>query len=141
MARTWSRAGAMVIGRHLFDIVNGWEGRPSVGDHVFVVTHEAPGDWGHPDAPFTFVTDGLESAVRRALAAAGGRDVSLTAGDLCGQALRLGLVDEIRMDLAPVVLGSGKRYFGDYDGPPLLLDEIDNVQGDRVTHLGYRLRK
>jgi dihydrofolate reductase len=139
LARTWPRVGAAIIGRRLFDITDGWKGRPANGDHVFVVTHGAPTDWDHPDAPFTFVTDGLESAVRRALAFAGERDVSLTAGDLAGQALRLGLVDEIRMDVAPVILGSGKRFFGDYDGSSLLLEEIESVLGDRVQHLGYRV--
>ena len=57
MRDAWPQQGAMVIGRHLFDITDGWKGRPSVGDHVFVVTHEPPTDWNHPDAPFTFVDD------------------------------------------------------------------------------------
>jgi len=139
MRRTWPRIGAAIIGRRLFDITDGWKGRPANGDHVFVVTHRAPADWPYPDAPFTFVTDGLESAVRQALALAGDRDVSLTAGNLAGQALRLGLVDGIAMDLAPVILGSGVRFFGDFDGASLLLEETDNVPGDHVTHLAFRV--
>lgn len=82
-----------MIGRRLFDLTDGWHGRPAVGDHVFVVTHEAPTDWPHPDAPFTFVTDGLGSAIEQARTFAGDREVSLTAGDLTGQALAAGLVD------------------------------------------------
>src|SRR5262249_18170197 len=57
----WRVIGADVIGRRLFDLTNGWNGRPAVGDAVFVVTHEPPVDWPYPDAPFTFVTDGLHS--------------------------------------------------------------------------------
>ncbi len=138
---TWSTIGASVIGRRLFDITNGWNGRPAVGDAVFVVTHEPPTDWPFPDAPFTFVTDGLAAAIARAKAAAGDRDVSLTGGDLCGQALEAGLVDELRVELVPVVFGAGVRFFGGFAGPPALLDDPEIVQGDRVTHLRYRVRR
>ena len=59
----WSTIGADVIGRRLFDLTNGWNGCPAVGNAVFVVTHQPPTDWPYPDAPFTFVTDGLHSAL------------------------------------------------------------------------------
>ncbi len=137
----WSVIGADVIGRRLFDLTNGWNGRPVVGDHVFVVTHQPPADWPYPDAPFTFVTDGLHSAIAQAQAVAGDRDVSITPGNIAGQAFQAGLIDEVRIDLVPVVFGAGVRYFGDYAGSPLLLDDPQIVQGDRVTHLHYRLRK
>jgi dihydrofolate reductase len=138
---TWGNIGAVVIGRHLFDITDGWGGRPAVGDAVFVVTHQAPVDWAYPDAPFTFVTDGLPSAVAQARAHAGDRDVALAAGNLTGQALRAGLVDELAVDLVPVVFGAGVRFVGDYAGDPLLLDNPTVIQGDRVTHLRFRVRK
>jgi dihydrofolate reductase len=137
----WSTIGADVIGRRLFDLTNGWNGRPVVGEAVFVVTHQPPADWPYPDAPFTFVTDGLPSAIAQAQAVAGDRDVSITPGNLAGQAFQAGLIDEVRIDLVPVVFGAGVRYFGDYAGSPLLLDDPQIVQGDRVTHLHYRLRK
>jgi dihydrofolate reductase len=137
----WPAIGADVIGRRLFDLTNGWNGRPVVGDHVFVVTHQPPAGWPYPDAPFTFVTDGLPSALAQAQAVAGDRDVSITPGNIAGQAFQAGLIDEIRVDLVPVVFGAGVRYFGDYAGSPLLLDDPQIVQGDRVTHLHYRLRK
>ncbi|WP_328473904.1 dihydrofolate reductase family protein [Actinoplanes sp. NBC_00393] len=141
MKRTWSRIGVGVIGRRLFDLTDGWGGRPAAGDHVFVVTHEAPAGWAYPDAPFTFVTDGLASAIGQAKAAAGGRDVSLTGGDLLGQALAAGLVDEVQVDLVPVVFGKGVRFFGEFGGPPALLDDPEIVQGDRVIHLRFRVRR
>jgi dihydrofolate reductase len=139
----WSNVGPGVIGRRLFDLTDGWGGIPPVGDSVYVVTHRMPAEWieAHPDAPFTFVTDGVASALAKAQAVAGDRVVSLTAGDMTGQALAAGLVDELRIDLAPVLLGTGVRYFGDFTEAEQLLEDPAVVQGDRVTHLHYRLRK
>lgn len=137
----WSGIRCAVIGRRLFDITNGWDGRPAAGGHVFVVTHEPPADWAHPDAPFTFVTGGVAEAVARAKEYAGDGEVSLTPGDVGGQAFAAGLVDEVRIDLVPVVFGAGVHYFGSWAGAPLLLDDPDIVQGDRVTHLHHRVRR
>ncbi|HSO55217.1 MAG TPA: deaminase, partial [Actinomycetes bacterium] len=67
----WANAGASVIGRRLFDLTNGWNGKPPVGEAVFVVTHRPPEDWDFPDAPFTFVPDGVASAVAQAKELAG----------------------------------------------------------------------
>jgi dihydrofolate reductase len=139
----WRSVGSAVIGRRLFDLTDGWGGVPAVGDAVFVVTHQVPAEWvaAHRDAPFTFVTDGLASAIGKAQAVAGDRVVALTAGDLTGQALAAGLVDELRVDLVPVLLGTGVRYFGDFTGAERLLENPTVVEGDRVTHLHYRIRK
>ena len=133
----WSNVGASVIGRRLFDLTNGWEGRPSAGDAVFVVTHNAPTDWPFPNAPFTFVTDGVQSAIEQAKAFAGGKDVSVTAGDIGGQALAAKLVDVVEVALVPVVFGDGIRFFGDFVGPHVLLENPAVVQGDRVTHMTF----
>jgi dihydrofolate reductase len=137
----WANIGADVIGRRLFDLTNGWSGRPAVGDAVFVVTHHVPSEWPYPGAPFTFVIDGVQSAIAQAQAFAGDRDVSVNPGSIAGQAFTAGLVDEVRIDLVPVVFGAGVRFFGDYAGSPLLLDDPQIVQGDRVTHLHYSVRK
>jgi dihydrofolate reductase len=137
----WSNAGVSVIGRRLFDLTNGWNGKPPVGEAVVVVTHRPPEDWDFADAPFTFVTDGVERAVAQAKELAGDRVVSVTPGYVGGQAFRAGLVDEVLVDLVPVVFGAGVRYFGDYAGSPLLLENPEIVQGDRVTHLRYRMRQ
>jgi dihydrofolate reductase len=141
LREAWAGVAAGVIGRRLFDITNGWNGRPPVGEAVFVVTHRPPTDWDFPDAPFTFVTDGVASAVAQANAFAADRKVSVSPGNVGGQAVAAGLVDEVRVDLVPVVFGAGVRYFGDYAGSPLLLEDPRVVQGDRVTHLHYRLRR
>jgi dihydrofolate reductase len=79
--------------------------------------------------------------VAQAKAFAGDRVVSVSPGNVGGQAVAAGLVDEVRVDLVPVVFGAGVRYFGDYAGSPLLLENPRVVQGDRVTHLHYRLRR
>ncbi|MGH3889700.1 MAG: alpha/beta fold hydrolase [Pseudonocardiaceae bacterium] len=123
---------AVVIGRHLFDITNGWNGVPAAGDHIFVVTHQPPTGWEFPDAPFTFVTDGVTSAIEHARAVAGDGDVSVTAGDIGGQALEAGLVDEVHLSLVPVLFGSGKRFFGSFTGAPQMLE---NPQSSRA--IGY----
>ena len=118
----WLRVRALVIGRRLFDYSSGWGGVPAIGEHVFVVTHTPPTDWAYPDAPFTFVPDGVGNAVARAREFAGDGDVSVTAGDVGGQALQAGLIDEVHYDLVPVVLGSGRPFFGTVTDGPLMLD-------------------
>ena len=138
---TWPNIAALVIGRRLFDLTNGCNGRPAIGEAVFVVTHQPPENWPFPGAPYTFVTDGLAAAVAQAKAYAGDRDVAVTAGNMTGQAIGAGLVDEVAVAMVPVVFGSGIRFFGDYAGPPILLDNPWVVEGDRVTHLHYRVRK
>ncbi|GAA2043587.1 dihydrofolate reductase family protein [Agromyces tropicus] len=137
----WDRIGATVVGRHVFDLTDGWDGTPPGGvDHVVVVTHRPePRGWD-PGAPFHFV-DGVEAAVAAAQELAGERIVEVAAGDVGGQALAAGLVDEVRMDVAPVVLGSGKRYFGSVHAQHLLEDPDEVIRGDRVLHLRYRVRR
>src|SRR3954453_13639791 len=129
---------ACVIGRRLFDLTNGWGGVPPNGEHVFVVTHEPPTDWEFQDtAPFTFVTD-VRAAIEQAKAFAGDRDVSVSAGQMAGAALREGLIDQVVLNLVPAVLGSGRPFFGTGAvAEPVLFDEPRIVVGKRVTHLVY----
>ena len=131
---------AAVVGRHLFDLTNGWNGVPPAGEHVFVVTHEPPTGWPFPNAPFTFVTSGVTAAIERARAVAADGDVSVSAGDVGGQALMAGLVDEIHLNVVPVVFGSGKRFFGTYAAGHMLLEDPRIIPGDRVVHLMYTVR-
>jgi dihydrofolate reductase len=136
----WERIGATVMGRHLFDLTNGWEGRPPAGDHIVVVSHRPKPDGWHPEASAQFVADvGEAIAVAKRLAA--GRDVAVTAGDVGGQALALGLIDEVAMDVVPVVFGTGKRYFGGVTDRHLLDDPHAVIKGNRVLHLLYRPRR
>src|SRR5262249_37640744 len=114
LRQAWSTIGADVIGRRLFDLTNGWNGRPVVGEAVFVLTHRPPTDWPYPDAPFTFVTDGLGSALAQAQAVAGGRDVSINPGHIAGAAFAAGLIDEVRPDPGPVGFRAGGRLLRDF---------------------------
>ncbi|RVU17653.1 dihydrofolate reductase [Streptomyces antnestii] len=136
----WADLGVLVIGRHLFDLTNGWEGSPPAGEHVVVVSHRPRPEGWHPEASYFFVDD-VARAVAKAGELAGDRTVGVAAGDVGGQALALGLVDEVAMDVVPVVFGSGKRYFGPVDSQHLLEDPHVVVQGDRVLHLRYKVRR
>jgi dihydrofolate reductase len=135
----WERIGVTVIGRHLFDLTNGWEGVPPTGEHIVVVTHRPRPEGWHPEASCRFVDD-VAAAIAVAKELAGERDVAVAAGDAGGQAFALGLIDEVAMDVVPVVFGSGKRYFGAADGRRLMEDAEVVIQGDRVLHLRYRVR-
>ena len=138
---TTSRTAVMVCGRRLFDITDGWEGVPPNGEHVVVVTHRPADDWPHAGtAPFTFVPD-VRTGVEQARALAGDRDVTVTAGDVGGQALRAGLVDRVVLSLVPVVLGSGRPFFGAGGPPEIQFEDPVVVQGKRVTHLVYDGRR
>ncbi|WP_163543342.1 dihydrofolate reductase family protein [Occultella kanbiaonis] len=136
----WDSIGATIMGRHLFDLTNGWEAKPPAGEHLVVVSHRPKPDGWHPEADVPFfenVPDAVADASRRA----GSGVVAVCAGDVGGQALAAGLVDEVAMDVVPVVFGSGKRYFGPVDVQYLLDDPHTVIQGNRVLHLRYRVRK
>ena len=137
----WDAIGVTIAGRHVFDLTDGWDGVPPSGvEHVVVVTHRPPPDGWDTKEPFHFV-DGIEGAVALAKELAGDRIVEVAAGDVGGQVFAAGLVDEVRMDIAPVVLGSGKRYFGSVDAPHLLGDPDTVIQGNRVLHVHYRVAR
>ena len=138
---TWDAIGAMVIGRHLFDITNGWEGKPPAGEHVVVVSHRGKPDGWHPEASYHFVDDVAQAVAKAKELAGDDATVAVAAGDVGGQALALGLVDVVAMDVVPVVFGSGKKYFGPVDGQHLLEDPDVIIQGDRVLHLRFRVRR
>jgi dihydrofolate reductase len=137
----WDEIGVTIAGRHVFDITDGWDGTPPGGiDHVVVVSHRPPPEGWDREAPFHFV-DGIEAALARARKLAGDRTVEVAAGDVGGQVLAAGFVDEVRMDVVPVVLGSGKPYFGSVDAQHLLDDPDVIIQGNRVLHLRYGVRR
>jgi dihydrofolate reductase len=136
----WESIGVIVMGRRLFDLVNGWEGDPPTGDHVVVVSHRPKPEGWHPEASYHFVDD-VTAAIAKAQELAGDRTVAVNAGDVGGQILAAGLVDEVAMDVVPVVFGSGKRYFGSIEGQHLLEDPDVVVQGDRVLHLRFKVRR
>ena len=137
--RRWTaELGAIVCGRTLFDVVDGWGGRHPLDVPVVVVTHRVPSEWvrNHSDAPFDFVTEGVSAALARAQEIAGPRTVAATAGTIAAQCLQLGLLDVVAIDLVPVVMGSGRPFF-----PGLPIEDVQLgdpevcIPSTRVTHL------
>ncbi len=137
----WNTIGAMVAGRRMFDIAHAWGGYPPGGGPCFIVTHNPPQEWLKDGSPFTFVTDGVKSAVRQAKIAAGNKNVSISSANIMQQCLKAGLLDEIHVDLVPVLLGSGVRLFEHLGSAPIQLETIRVVEAQDVTHLRYRVVK
>jgi len=153
MREIWQTVGAIVAGRRMFDLAHGWGGSHPLNVPTFVVSHsmpELPESWPR-DAPFTFVTDatdgtgGLESAVERAIEqakkVAGEKTVIVAGANIAQQALKAGLVDEIEIDLVPVLLGRGIRLFEYLGVEPIKLERTFAVLAPDVTHLRFRVKR
>lgn len=141
MAEAWHNIGATVMGRRMFEHgEEPWGDNPPFHMPVFVVTHHARKPLVKAGGTtFTFVADGIESAIEQARAAAGDKDVSVAGGaNVIQQLLRAGLLDEIQIHLIPVLLGDGTRLFEHTGTQPIEL-EIDRViDSTGVTHLRFR---
>jgi dihydrofolate reductase len=132
--------GAVVTGRRTYDIANAWGGNgPLPGLPLFVLTHHVPEHVPRGESRYTFVTDGLESAIEQAKAAAGDKYVSLMGASIPQQCLRAGLLDEIQIHLAPVLLGSGVRLFDHLGTESIQLEAVRIVDAPGVTHLRFRV--
>jgi dihydrofolate reductase len=134
-----SELGAMLTGRRTFDAAGGWGGNHAWGP-AFVLTHHVPDGWPRPNSTVHFVTDGIESAVHQAKAAAAGKAVGVHGADTIQQCLNAGLLDEISVDIAAVLLGSGVRFFEHLARTPAVLGNPTVVAGVGVTHLRYPVR-
>jgi len=132
--------GAGVWGRRTFDIAHAWGGHPP-GSPCFIVTHDIPQEWVYEGSPFTFVTDGVESAIRKAKKTAGDKHVVICTASILQQCLNAGLMDEIHVDVAPLLLGNGVRLFDHLNIAPIELESIRVVDAPGVTHLGFRVVK
>src|ERR687896_1216271 len=136
-----TKMGAFVTGRRTFDITNGWGGSPPLGVPTFVLTHTVAQEWVYEGSPFTFVTDGIESAVEQAKALAGEKDVAVGAASIVQQCIRAGLLDEIHIDLVPVLLVGGVRLFDHLGRTPIELKSTRVIEAPSVTHLTFRVLK
>jgi dihydrofolate reductase len=135
-----STFGADVWGRKTFDITRGWGGHPP-NKPCFIVTHSVLQEWVKPGSPFIFVTDGIESAIRQAKQAAGEKDVGVCTANILQQCLSANLMDEIRIDLVPVLLGDGVRLFEHIGIRPIDLECVQVIEAPGVTHLTFRVIK
>ena len=131
--------GALIGGRRYFDLAEGWGGNHPMGVPVYILTHEPPADWPS-DSTIRFVTDGLESAVAQATEAAQGKDIGVATPSLVRQCLDAGLLDELQINVVPLVMGEGKPYFEGIERHVQLKDP-EVIEGTRVTHLRYRIDK
>jgi dihydrofolate reductase len=132
--------GALVAGRRLFDVANGWGDNHPAGAPVVVVTHHPPEDAAKRWPRTTFV-DGVDAAITEARKVAGDQDVTIASPTITQQALDLGLVDEVCVSLVPVLFGEGIPYFAKLDRGHLLLDDPIVIQGRRALHLRYPVRR
>ena len=139
----FAAVGALISGRRLFDITNGWGGRHPVDAPVVVLTNRgAPDEWvkEHPNAPFTFVGD-LDTALATAKEIAGDKNVSVAGPNVIQQVINAGEMDEIAVSLVPVLIGEGIPFFGKLVKPPVRLEGPRVVEGEGVTHLYYTVKR
>jgi dihydrofolate reductase len=132
-------AGAFLVGRRLYDLTNGWNARPPADAPMVVLTHDPPDDWPRGGVQIVFATD-IESAVAKASKLAGERVVAVAGAATARACLDAGLLDEITVNLIPVVLGKGIPWFAGADGP-VRLEDPEIVAARGVTHLSYRVRR
>jgi dihydrofolate reductase len=144
LAESLRNEGAVVIGRRMFDLAEQpWGDEPPFRLPVFVLTHRPrPALAKRGGTTFTFVTDGIETALAQAQAAANGKDVSVGGGaSVIQQALQAGLVDEIHIHLVALLLGAGVRLFDNLGAQPVKLELLRTAEGSGVTHLAYRVAR
>jgi dihydrofolate reductase len=139
-ADEWNAAGAVLVGRRTAELMDHWG-----GDHgglpIFVVSHRPPGPaarWGYPLV--TYVTDGIESAMAQAKAAAEGRDVQVRGASTGQRALEAGVLDEVQVHQIPVLLGGGRRLFDELPSE-IELEIVRVIDTPEATHIRYRVRR
>jgi dihydrofolate reductase len=139
--REWGKLGAIVTGRRDFDVSEAWGGNSPLGVPIFIVTHNVPQEWVEKESPFTFVTDGVESAIDKAKQVAGDKNVGVGGSKIVQQCLKARLLDELQIDLVPLLLGTGIRLFDHLGTEPVELESVGLIEGAGVTHLRYRVVK
>ena len=135
--------GAIVLGKRMYDVTNGWGDNPPFHVPVFVLTHEARDALvKEGGTTFTFVTDGIESALAQAREAAGEREIVVAGGaNTIQQYLKAGLIDEMQIHVAPVLLGHGIRLFDHLGTEHNVLEATRVIESPAVTHLRYRVTR
>ena len=133
------RTGAIVVGRRMFDNARGWGETPPFGKPVFVLTHEQREPLAKGGTTFSFVNDGVEAALEQALAAAGGKAVAIGGGaQTIQQFLQGGLLDELVIHVAPLLLGGGVRLFEGVEPGDVELERVEVIDSPSgVTHLRF----
>jgi len=141
--QTFRRTGVSIMGKRMFDLGERmWPEEAPFHTPVFVLTSEVREPWVRPGGTtFTFVNDGIDSALRQARAVAGGRDIRIAGGaDAIQQYLRAGLVDEFALAISPVMFGGGPRLFAGI-GRDVGVELVETIASPRVTHVRYAVHK
>jgi len=133
--------GVIISGRGMFDTAGAWGGKHPMGVPVIVVTHHIPQEWAFEGTPFTFATDGIEQALEKAREIAGNKNIGVGGADITRQFIKQGLLDEIHIDLVPVLLGQGVRLFEYLGIEPVELELIHASASPGVTHLSFKILK
>ena len=136
----WTAAGAVLAGRRTAELMDHWGGSHA-GLPIFVPSHRPPGPaarWGYPLV--TYVTEGIESAMEQAKAAAGDRDVQVRGAYVAQTALAAGVLDEVQIHQIPVLLGAGRRLF-DTLPSEIELEIVRVIDTPDATHIRYRVRR
>ena len=142
MDESFKTTGAVIMGRRWFDIGEGpWGDNPPFQVPCFVLTHDAHEKLFKGATTFTFVTDGIESALKQAQAAAGDKQVGVGGANTAQQYLSAGLLDEIQIHLVPVLLGEGRRLFEHIGTEQIELETTRVISSPGVTHLKFRVVK
>jgi dihydrofolate reductase len=143
LEESFARSGAIIIGLTMYEHAEGWGDRPPFGCSVFVLTHRGQEPLvKEGGTTFIFVTDGIESALTQARDAAGGKDVAIGGGaSAIRQYLAAGLLDELVLHIAPILLGGGKRLFDDGGAGTVAFEPIEAIGSPRVAHLRYRVKR
>jgi dihydrofolate reductase len=142
--RTFERTGVSIMGRRMFDLGERmWPEEAPFHTPVFVLTNEVREPWARPGGTiFHFVNDGIESALAQAHEVSGERDIRISGGaNVIVQYLNAGLVDELALELAPVVFGGGTPLFGGLDSDRIGLEIAEAIHSPVVTHLRYRVQR
>lgn len=138
-----SGLGVIISGRRLFDVAGAWGGKHPMNVPIVVLTHHPEtidDQWKQEGMPFTFATD-LHGAVEQARAIAGNKDIGVAGANVAQQCLKAGLLDDIGIDLVPVLLGDGISFFGTLGVDPIELEITDVTPAHGVTHLRYRVKQ
>jgi len=141
LRKNWGEIGALITGRRDFDVSKAWGGTSPFGVPILIVTHRPAPEWEQPGSPFLFVREGVEQALAQAQGIAGDKVVGISGTTIVQQCLRAGLLDGIRIHLAPVLLGAGIPLFATLGIDPIHLAITEVVATPTVTHLEYRIRK
>ncbi|HEV2284864.1 MAG TPA: dihydrofolate reductase family protein [Steroidobacteraceae bacterium] len=140
VAEMFARAGAMLTGRRTYEIAHGWNGtHPVNAIPVVVLTHAPPAHPPQGRSQLVFVSEGIEAAVARARELAGDKDVGIGGASVAQQALRAGLVDELYLHVAPLLLGEGLRLFEGLGSREIHLRRVSALEAPHATHVRYQV--